>query len=327
MASNSFLHHLTDLDFTNEEQGAVFTPVGFFAYHVPTTPTIQWDSSSEDSNLLIIGKLVTTRTIDDLAVIRAFQGIWKKEKVALISVLKPNFFRIKFSYEDSRNDILSRGKKADASNIDIVTKDTDPTPDTAGPSKPTVVATVLGNKAPVPSTDTAAATKDTSPTLPPAANAHMGDNDAGSSSNIPTTAVLSSDFLADDVVDTTISEDFVDVAAATEENIILPSLTNGPPVNNNATGDGSPPLAIATTTLNASHATNPVLDNDMGKSLLPTWEVLVHFVDWMLNDSTNLAFTDNALPPLQVNTTPPIPAPRGNKRRSSLPDATITKSN
>ncbi|KAK8533190.1 hypothetical protein V6N12_076469 [Hibiscus sabdariffa] len=66
MASNSFLQHLSDLEFTNEEQGVVFTP------------TFQWDSTTDDSNLLIIGKLVSSRAIDDLAVVRAFQGIWKK---------------------------------------------------------------------------------------------------------------------------------------------------------------------------------------------------------------------------------------------------------
>ncbi|KAK8607742.1 hypothetical protein V6N13_046350 [Hibiscus sabdariffa] len=72
MASNSFLQHLSDLEFTNEEQGVVFTP------------TFQWDSTTDDSNLLIIGKLVSSRAIDDLAVVRAFQGIWKKISIPLV---------------------------------------------------------------------------------------------------------------------------------------------------------------------------------------------------------------------------------------------------
>ncbi|KAK8485631.1 hypothetical protein V6N13_009363 [Hibiscus sabdariffa] len=42
MASNSFLNHLQDLDFTNEEQGMIYTPI------------IQWDSSNDDSTLLVI---------------------------------------------------------------------------------------------------------------------------------------------------------------------------------------------------------------------------------------------------------------------------------
>ncbi|KAK8488345.1 hypothetical protein V6N11_037839 [Hibiscus sabdariffa] len=56
MASNFFLNHLQDLDFTNEEQGVVFTP------------TIQWDASNDDSSLLIIGKMISSKPIDDNAV-------------------------------------------------------------------------------------------------------------------------------------------------------------------------------------------------------------------------------------------------------------------
>ncbi|KAK8555708.1 hypothetical protein V6N13_038656 [Hibiscus sabdariffa] len=57
MASNFFLNHLQDLDFTNEEQGVVFTP------------TIQWDASNDDSSLLIIGKMISSKPIDDNAVL------------------------------------------------------------------------------------------------------------------------------------------------------------------------------------------------------------------------------------------------------------------
>ncbi|KAK8515210.1 hypothetical protein V6N12_019258 [Hibiscus sabdariffa] len=42
MASKSFLNQFNDLDFTNEEQGAIFIP------------TIPWDSVTEDSHLTII---------------------------------------------------------------------------------------------------------------------------------------------------------------------------------------------------------------------------------------------------------------------------------
>ncbi|KAK8697857.1 hypothetical protein V6N13_113992 [Hibiscus sabdariffa] len=97
MAANSFLNHLQDLDFTNEEQDMVFTP------------TIQWDSSNEDSDLLVIAKMISFKPIDDNAVVRDFQGIWKKENVLSITIVKPNYFRIKFPTEDIKNDILSWG--------------------------------------------------------------------------------------------------------------------------------------------------------------------------------------------------------------------------
>ncbi|KAK8501435.1 hypothetical protein V6N11_031153 [Hibiscus sabdariffa] len=97
MASNSFLNHLQDLYFTNEEQGVVFTP------------TIQWDSLTDDSTLLIIGKMISSNPIDDNAVVRAFQGIWKHDKIVSITTVKANYYRIKFPTEDIRNDILSRG--------------------------------------------------------------------------------------------------------------------------------------------------------------------------------------------------------------------------
>ncbi|KAK9030360.1 hypothetical protein V6N11_031787 [Hibiscus sabdariffa] len=97
MASKSFLNQFNDLDFTYEEQGAVFIP------------TIPWDSLKEDSHLIIIGKLISSNTIDDNAVVRAFQGIWKHDKVVSIILLKPSYYRIKFPTEDIQNDILARG--------------------------------------------------------------------------------------------------------------------------------------------------------------------------------------------------------------------------
>ncbi|KAK8589922.1 hypothetical protein V6N13_088726 [Hibiscus sabdariffa] len=53
--------------------------------------------------------MASSKSIDDNAGIRAFQGIWKKDKVVSISALKANYCRIKFSTEEIRNDILSRG--------------------------------------------------------------------------------------------------------------------------------------------------------------------------------------------------------------------------
>ncbi|KAK8618139.1 hypothetical protein V6N13_116010 [Hibiscus sabdariffa] len=97
MASKSFLNQFNDLDFTNEEQGAIFTPA------------IPWDSVTEDSHLTIIGKLISSNPVDDNAVVRAFQGIWKNDKIVHITSLKPRYYRIKFPTEDIRNDILARG--------------------------------------------------------------------------------------------------------------------------------------------------------------------------------------------------------------------------
>ncbi|KAK8572572.1 hypothetical protein V6N12_028625 [Hibiscus sabdariffa] len=54
-------------------------------------------------------KIISSKLIDDLAVVRASQGIWKKEMVVSISILKPNYLHIKFPDEDTMNDILSRG--------------------------------------------------------------------------------------------------------------------------------------------------------------------------------------------------------------------------
>ncbi|KAK8669989.1 hypothetical protein V6N13_104756 [Hibiscus sabdariffa] len=61
MAANSFFNHLQDLDFTNEEQDVVFTP------------SIQWGSLNEDSDLLVIAKIISSKPIDDNTVVRAFQ--------------------------------------------------------------------------------------------------------------------------------------------------------------------------------------------------------------------------------------------------------------
>ncbi|KAK9046124.1 hypothetical protein V6N11_052024 [Hibiscus sabdariffa] len=99
MASHYLFNQFQDLDFTNEKQGAIFTP------------TIQWESLNEESHLIIIGKLISSNSIDDNAVVRAFQGIWKTDKLVSIMNLKSCYYRIKFPTEDIRNDILSRGPR------------------------------------------------------------------------------------------------------------------------------------------------------------------------------------------------------------------------
>ncbi|GMI86616.1 hypothetical protein HRI_002330900 [Hibiscus trionum] len=98
MTSNSFFQQFGELSFTPEEQGLVFTPA------------IYWDSTNDDINLLLIGKFIASKNVDNQVVIRAFQGIWKNNKIDSISILKENYFRIKFSDEANRNDILKRGQ-------------------------------------------------------------------------------------------------------------------------------------------------------------------------------------------------------------------------
>ncbi|KAK8487827.1 hypothetical protein V6N11_049586 [Hibiscus sabdariffa] len=53
--------------------------------------------------------MISSKSIDDNVVVRAFQGIWKKDKVVSIFALKANYYQIKFPTDEIRNDILSRG--------------------------------------------------------------------------------------------------------------------------------------------------------------------------------------------------------------------------
>ncbi|KAL4331789.1 hypothetical protein GQ457_07G007970 [Hibiscus cannabinus] len=85
------------IDCETDLRGAVFTP------------TIQWDSMNDESHLFIIGKLISSNPIDDNVVVRAFQGIWKHEKMVSITTVKSSYYHIKFLTEDIWNDILSRG--------------------------------------------------------------------------------------------------------------------------------------------------------------------------------------------------------------------------
>ncbi|KAK9029802.1 hypothetical protein V6N11_031247 [Hibiscus sabdariffa] len=62
-----------------------------------------------DCKMDLRGKLISSNPVDDNAVVRAFQGIWKNDKIVHITSLKPRYYRIKFPTEDIRNDILARG--------------------------------------------------------------------------------------------------------------------------------------------------------------------------------------------------------------------------
>ncbi|KAL4273140.1 hypothetical protein GQ457_13G015820 [Hibiscus cannabinus] len=64
MASKSFLNQFNDLDFTNEEQGAIFIP------------TILWDSVTEDSHLTIIDTTVSNFLPKDIRNDILARGPW-----------------------------------------------------------------------------------------------------------------------------------------------------------------------------------------------------------------------------------------------------------
>ncbi|KAK8578239.1 hypothetical protein V6N13_047093 [Hibiscus sabdariffa] len=133
------------------------------------------------------------------------------------------------------------------------------------------------------------------------------DIDAESSTVIPLAAVtLPLDILAAGNADASANEEADDMVVAAEEGGATLTLPAAP-------------------TQHALLKISPILNNDMGKFLLPTWEVLVQFDDWMLNESTNLAAISNTIPLPQDNTIPQNQASHGNKQRSLMLDPSITK--
>ncbi|KAL4272465.1 hypothetical protein GQ457_13G015830 [Hibiscus cannabinus] len=72
---------------------------------VPSAGAHQTDNQPAQNE----SKLISSNPIDDNAVVRAFQGIWKNDKIVHITSLNPRYYRIKFPTEDIRNDILARG--------------------------------------------------------------------------------------------------------------------------------------------------------------------------------------------------------------------------
>ncbi|GMI85573.1 hypothetical protein HRI_002226600 [Hibiscus trionum] len=96
MASESFIQHLGDHNFTSEEQWVIFNP------------SFNWESPTKDDDLTIIGKIVSTKNIDWQALIRVFQSIWKNDIVVSILMLKTNYFRFKLSSVTKRKKILKR---------------------------------------------------------------------------------------------------------------------------------------------------------------------------------------------------------------------------
>ncbi|KAK8489906.1 hypothetical protein V6N13_024954 [Hibiscus sabdariffa] len=278
MASNSFLQHLSDLDFTNEEQGVVFTP------------PFKWNSTIDDSNLLIIGKLVSSRAIDDLAVYGDWLRYIPAKRQDLVSRSKDSIQYL--DANSSTPNLTKTWKNPEPSKTDVVTNDDDQTLQPVNPSN----------------LDTAAKE---------VANASKHDTDVESSNVVLSIAVTQPlVVLAAGKADASTNDDADDAATTVEEGVTLPTTPNSSPVNLIANGNATIPLTTAPTQ-NATITTSPILDNDMGKFLLPIWEVLAHFDDWMLNGSTNLAATNNTIPPTQAS--------RGNKRRSSMPDTSMTK--
>ncbi|KAK8507020.1 hypothetical protein V6N13_024940 [Hibiscus sabdariffa] len=89
MTSNTYLNQFKDLDFTNEEQGSIFTP------------SLLWDTLTIDPIVLIIGKLFATKDVDNQTLIRAYTNIWKKDKLNSISLIRES--------ASKRTEILNRG--------------------------------------------------------------------------------------------------------------------------------------------------------------------------------------------------------------------------
>ncbi|KAK8569222.1 hypothetical protein V6N13_107069 [Hibiscus sabdariffa] len=148
-------------------------------------------------------------------------------------------------------------------------------------------------------------------------NESKAATDAESSTDAPLDAITQPHVvLAVGKADAFTNEDADNVVTAAEEGVTLPNTLNNSPVTMHANGNATMPLAAAPTQ-NPTINTSPILDNDMGKFLLPTWEDLVQFDECMLNESTNLATTNNTIPPTQAS--------RGNKHRSSIHDTSMTK--
>ncbi|KAK8607743.1 hypothetical protein V6N13_046351 [Hibiscus sabdariffa] len=143
------------------------------------------------------------------------------------------------------------------------------------------------------------------------------DTDSESSTDVPLAAFAQPPvvLVADKAYAFTI-EAVDDTAAATEEVVTLPTTPNSSLITMHTNGNTTIPLAAAPTQ-DATIKTSLILDNDMGKFLLRNWEVLFQFDEWMLNESTNIAATNNTIPTTQAS--------RGNKRRSSMPDTSMTK--
>ncbi|GMI79874.1 hypothetical protein HRI_001656700 [Hibiscus trionum] len=95
MASSSSLPHYSNLDLTNEEATAIYTP--------------DFDFFDENPNTILIGKFISSKLIDDWAVLQAFEGIWKKNNLKSKSIIRNSFLRIEFATPSERNDVFERG--------------------------------------------------------------------------------------------------------------------------------------------------------------------------------------------------------------------------
>ncbi|KAK8555694.1 hypothetical protein V6N13_025817 [Hibiscus sabdariffa] len=252
MASNSFLNHLQDLDFTNEEQGVVFTP------------TIQWDASNDDSSLLIIGKMISSKPIDDNAVANAESTNAPTNPVdATVSMGAVIEIPPLMDATSPLGNILAMETKLAAATIS-------PAPNVASANTPHVEGIVV-----VDSTN--------APTTPVDANI-----------NVPMVAVFEPQSIVlfgSTMVPTTTSfggkEDFIDfLANPTETTNVVPYLLDNVGLD-----------AVTTTIL-------PIpceggLENDMGKSFLATSSTLIVFDDWLSKTSSlTAAMINNEIPTL-----------------------------
>ncbi|KAL4362020.1 hypothetical protein GQ457_04G020440 [Hibiscus cannabinus] len=97
MSPDSLLHQFDDMKFTTEEKDVVFASANIVAI------------SEDDLRLSLVGRVITSHSVDGATLIRVFRAVWKPTKVISITELRSNFFMIRLTSEDVRMDILKRG--------------------------------------------------------------------------------------------------------------------------------------------------------------------------------------------------------------------------
>ncbi|KAK8649323.1 hypothetical protein V6N13_130053 [Hibiscus sabdariffa] len=166
--------------------------------------------------------------------------------VSSISVLKPNFLRIKFPSAETRNDILSRGEVSEPAATKGFGNNPQPT---NLPNTDNVIVNVVA--------------------------ASTVDDDVESSTAIPLAAAAQyPDAMAADKDETITIKDVEAAVVAAVDDATLPPTTNGSSVTMHA-DQNAPIPSVAVSMQDATLKSSPILDNDIGKFLLPTWEVVV----------------------------------------------------
>ncbi|KAK8526527.1 hypothetical protein V6N13_034455 [Hibiscus sabdariffa] len=298
MAANSFFNHLQDLDFTNEEQDVVFTP------------TIQWGSLNEDSDLLVIAKMISSKPIDDNTVVRAFQGKQLNAAQRVDDGKPPN----KVDPTPTR---ASMQDAVSCPHPPIMVSIMNDATSTHPPSIPPKLAAATSHHPPSMATKLADATSKLPPTAVPktaAANlshpsnvAIVGQDTKDAISSDPMTLAFKSQSIGlngPTLTPTTgpfeESNEFLDfLAIQTEANDDNPYLYDN--------------LGLESTVVTALPIpTEEELEKDMGKSFLATSSMLIVFDEWASKANSSSAVLNDKESPAALA--------RGTKRRSSMPN-------